>query len=178
MEYIYYTVAIVAYSIFIIKFIVSFIMGELDVDLDGDAEPEFDVSSLLSFKGLLHFSMGCFGWLAGKQYKYGEVTTSDVVIAVLLGIVFVIVLYWIYKLCTRFQHVPTKLEDVDPETVKNEIIGRTGRVFCVTADKIRVTLFLYGENNTIECESSSKNLNVGQIVTIKGYNENSKLYQI
>lgn len=65
----YYILGAVSYGIFIVQFILSsfgFLETDLDVDFDGNVD--FNVSDLLSFKGLIHFAMGFSGWLmlAGK----------------------------------------------------------------------------------------------------------------
>ena len=54
---IFLTVALVATAIFLIQFIVSIFFGEIDTDVDMDA----DIGSVISFKGLPHFCIG-MGW--------------------------------------------------------------------------------------------------------------------
>ena len=53
----YYILGGIAYGIFILQFIISWVAGEFDVDFDGDA----DVSDVVSFKGFIHFFMGFGG---------------------------------------------------------------------------------------------------------------------
>ena len=48
----YYILGGIAYGIFILQFIISWVAGEFDVDVD------FDVSDVVSFKGFIHFFMG------------------------------------------------------------------------------------------------------------------------
>ena len=57
---IYYIIAGVAYSIFIMQFILSQFFGDFDVDTEAD----FSVSDIVSFKGLIHFCIGCFSYLS------------------------------------------------------------------------------------------------------------------
>jgi hypothetical protein len=64
MEQIYYGIAAVFYGIFIIRFILSWIGGDFELDFDGD----FDVSDVVSFKGFTHFVMGASGWLSIKSW--------------------------------------------------------------------------------------------------------------
>lgn len=53
--------ALVATGIFLLQFVISVFFGDLDMDVDGDANADFDLGSLFSFKGLVHFLIG-FGW--------------------------------------------------------------------------------------------------------------------
>ena len=63
MEQIYYGLAIVSYGIFIIRFILSWIGGDFEIDADAD----LDISDVASFKGLTHFIMGFSGWMSIKS---------------------------------------------------------------------------------------------------------------
>ena len=64
----YYILGIISYGIFIVQFILSNLgFGDTDIDIDLDGDIDFDVSDLLSFKGLIHFLMGFSGWLSLKQ---------------------------------------------------------------------------------------------------------------
>lgn len=58
----YYILGGIAYGIFILQFIISWVAGELDV------------SDVVSFKGLIHFLMG---WTSIKQLLGYEVTWID-----------------------------------------------------------------------------------------------------
>ena len=85
MEQIIYIVALIVYGIFIIRFILSWIGG--DFDLDGDFD--LNVSDIVSFKGLTHFLMGASGWLSVKQYTTHFIGWYDYLIAFCIGIIFV-----------------------------------------------------------------------------------------
>ena len=77
----YYVLGIISYSIFIVQFILSNLgFGDTDIDIDLDGDADFDVSDLLSFKGLIHFLMGFSGWLMLS----GTVNVFTIVIAVIL----------------------------------------------------------------------------------------------
>ena len=54
----YYILGMVSYGIFLIQFILSFILGDFNIDVDFDGDSDFDSSSVLSFKVLIHFLMG------------------------------------------------------------------------------------------------------------------------
>lgn len=88
-------VAIVATAIFLIQFIMSIFFGDLDIDTDVDT----DIGSVLSFKGLTHFCIG-MGW-----YMYIS-KGSDImsyVAGILVGLVFVLILWYLYKKAYQLQ---------------------------------------------------------------------------
>lgn len=158
----YYLVAGIAYGIFILQFIISQFAGDMDVDIDADGDADFDVTSLVSFKGLVHFCMGCFGWLALKQ-THGEVTYWDWFIGFLIGIIFLIVLYFIYKLIIKFNHVPL----VDSG---EQLIGKEGIVRFITDNYVLIVISNNGESQEIIAYNSEPTpINHGQKVVIKKY---------
>ena len=54
---IFLIIALVTTGIFVIQFVLSIFFGDIDADVDVDA----DISSVVSFKGLTHFSIRfCF----------------------------------------------------------------------------------------------------------------------
>lgn len=100
----YYILGIISYGIFIIQFILSnlgFVDIDLDVDCDGNID--FDVGDLVSFKGLIHFAMGFSGWLM----LTGQVTLVTIIGAIGVGIIFMVALFFLYKLCMKFNYEPT-----------------------------------------------------------------------
>lgn len=93
-----------------------------DTDLDG----ELDVSDIVSFKGLVHFVMGASGWLCIKHSVSHSIEWYDYLIALICGILFVVILYYLYKLCLKLQHqvIPEKGEAlVGTITIPNDISG-------------------------------------------------------
>lgn len=60
---VYFFSALVSTGIFLLQFILSIFFGSMDTDIDvnADGNADIDMSSVLSFKGLIHFCMG-FGW--------------------------------------------------------------------------------------------------------------------
>ena len=159
---IYYIIAGIAYSIFIMQFILSQFFGDFDVDTEAD----FSVSDIVSFKGLIHFCIGCFSYLSYQQYSNQYVNTIDWVIAIGAGVICVVVLYFVYKLFIRFNHIPTTEEG-------KALVGKHGKVIYVTETGASVKVFVNGENKTIKCENLTKNTLVsGQDVTIIKYQNN------
>lgn len=101
----YYVLGIISYGIFILQFILSnFFGGDIEIDVDFDGEGDFDTSSLLSFKGLIHFAMGFSGWLMLS----GEVNAATIGIGIIAGLLFMVMLYYLYKFCMRFHSEPTE----------------------------------------------------------------------
>lgn len=100
----YYILGVISYGIFIIQFILSNFGGDTEIDVDFDGEGDFDTSSLLSFKGLVHFAMGFSGWLM----LTGKVTIYTVCGGIFIGVLFMVLLYYLYKLCMMFHSEPTE----------------------------------------------------------------------
>jgi hypothetical protein len=117
----YYLLAAISYGIFIVQFILSWFGGDTDLDVDLDGELDMDVSDIVSFKGLVHFVMGASGWLCIKHSVSHSIEWYDYLIALICGILFVVILYYLYKLCLKLQH------QVIPE--KGEaLVGRSGTI--------------------------------------------------
>ena len=97
---VYFFAALVSTGIFLLQFILSIFFGSMDTDIDvnADGNADIDMSSVLSFKGLIHFCMG-FGWFMYLcQPPY---IVLHYLGAVISGSFFVFVLAWIYKLCYK-----------------------------------------------------------------------------
>ena len=99
---VYFFAALVSTGIFLLQFILSIFFGSMDTDIDvnADGNADIDMSSVLSFKGLIHFCMG-FGWFMYLcQPPY---IVLHYLGAVISGSFFVFVLAWIYKLCYKLK---------------------------------------------------------------------------
>lgn len=106
---IYYSLAIVAYSIFLIQFIISMCGGtdlDMDIDFDGDGFGDLSWGDIFSFKGIIHFLMGFAGWLSLTSYN-GTIAWYDYLIAIALGIGFVIGLMYLGLLLLKLKHEPS-----------------------------------------------------------------------
>ena len=59
---VYFGLALFSTGIFIVQFILSFFIGELDldtdIDLDGDGVDDFSIGDLVSIEGINHFLIG------------------------------------------------------------------------------------------------------------------------
>lgn len=156
----YYILGTVSYSIFIIQFILSnfgFFETDLDVDFDGDAD--FSVSDLLSFKGLVHFAMGFSGWLM----LTGKITAVTIFCAFLVGIIFIVVLYFVYKLCMKFNSEPTV-------KAKSDLVGKVVMVYIPLPNGNCVCKVNAPSYTEITCKADSE-VKVGDILTIKSYKD-------
>ena len=118
MEQIYYGITIVIYGIFIIRFILSWIGGDFELDADAD----IDLGDVVSFKGATHFLMGMFGWLSTKLLMTNSLQWYDYLIGFILGIIFVIILFYVYKFMMKLESMPILLTGKD-------LIGRPAKIY-------------------------------------------------
>lgn len=91
---------------FIIKTLISFFAGDTDIDFDVDGDIDFDISTLFSFKGILHFLLGFSSFLTVEE-KFGEVSSISpyhYLIAIVIGLIFTICLFYLYKLMMKLNH--------------------------------------------------------------------------
>lgn len=162
MEQVYYIVAVIVYDIFIVRFILSWIGGDFDIDAD------LDLSDVVSFKGLTHFLMGFSGWLSVKSFTTHNIMWYDYLIAFILGVIFVIILYYVYKFLMKLENKPQILSGKD-------FIGSTARVYLVMSTIDADTLFKYiitvdNGVGTIEVPAKSREYyKIGDSVVIKDY---------
>ena len=160
IEQIYYAVALTVYSIFIIRFILSWVGADFDVDAD------VDVSDVVSFKGFTHFLMGFSGWLSVKSYTTHNVMWYDYIIALILGVIFVILLYFVYKLLISLETKPQILSG-------KQLIGKTGKIYVILEpeDSIKKYIITVGNGlGTQEYPAKSNNsYKLGDEVVISDY---------
>ena len=160
IEQIYYAVALTVYSIFIIRFILSWIGADFDVDAD------IDIGDVVSFKGLTHFLMGFSGWLSVKSYITHNVMWYDYLIALILGVIFVILLYFVYKLLISLETKPQIL-------FGKQLIGKTGKIYVILEpeDSIKKYIITVGNGlGTQEYPAKSNNsYKLGDEVVISDY---------
>ena len=160
IEQIYYAVALAVYSIFIIRFILSWIGADFDIDAD------VDISDVVSFKGFTHFLMGFSGWLSVKSYITHNVMWYDYLIALILGVIFVILLYFVYKLLISLETKPQIL-------FGKQLIGKTGKIYVILEpeDSIKKYIITVGNGlGTQEYPAKSNNsYKLGDEVVISDY---------
>lgn len=162
MEQVYYTIAVIVYGIFIIRFILSWVGGDFDIESD------VDVSDVVSFKGFTHFLMGFSGWLSVKSFITHNIMWYDYLIAFILGVIFVIILYYVYKFLMKLENKPQVLSGKD-------LIGSTAKVYLTSSTIDADTLFKYlitTDNGigTVEIPAKSREFyKIGDSVVIKDY---------
>lgn len=156
----YYIIGGVAYGI--LQFIISWVAGELDGDAD------FDIGDVVSFKGLIHFLMGFGGWTSIKQLLGYEITWVDWLIGFFIGLVFVFMLYHLYKFCMKLQNFPT-----DEPLVY--LAGRPARIYVRLDDKRYLAFInISGASREVELVSiSGTSYAVNQVVTIREVMDNT-----
>jgi hypothetical protein len=156
----YYILGIISYGIFLLQFIVSCITGEIDVDLDMDFDGDYDfsINDLVSFKGLIHFLMGFSGFIM----LCGKVNIPITIVAIVIGVVFVILLAIVYKMAMKLNH-----EYVPKAGI--ELIGTLATVYIIKPepDSLHCICLLptYQEINCIATEP----VEIGDVRIIKGY---------
>ena len=166
MEQIYYGIAVFVYSLFIVRFILSWIGGDFDLDMDADGD--IDLSDVVSFKGATHFLMGFSGWLSVKSFTTHNIMWWDYLIAFILGVIFVIILYFVYKFMMSLEKKPQVLTG-------KQLVGKTAKVYLRTGydsidDTCKYVITVDNNIGTMEYPAKSKSVyNVGDSVTISDF---------
>ena len=157
-------IALVSTGIFLLQFIMSVFFGGLDIDVDGDANADFDIGSFFSFKGMVHFLIG-FGWTKVLFPGNGWYTFA---IAVAVGLVFMIALFYSYLLAFRLQNLRK------PEK-PYALVGRVGRIYINEGDG-RYTIFVERDGAERELdvvsESGRTDYKTDERVTVERYAQN------
>lgn len=168
-----YGITAFLYGLFIVRFVLSWVLGEFDVDSDTDVDTDADadtdsgygvsLSDLISFKGATHFGMGFFGWLSSKQYLTSHIEWYDWLIAFILGLIFVIVLYFIYKLMLKLETKPEILSG-------KQLIGTKATIYLVLPEETDYYKYVITVNNgvgTVEVTAKSKvKYSIGDVTQI------------
>lgn len=158
----YYILGMISYGIFIVQFVLSFVGADSDIDIDLDGDTDFSFNDLVSFKGLIHFLMGLSGWLMITQ----EVTVLNVILACIVGIGFMVILFYFYKLLfSKLQSIPTRKEG-------KELIGTPVTIY-LTMDSISsehciCTVCNGGITEEINCKAETP-ITIGDVRIINDY---------
>ena len=128
---IYYSLAIAAYSIFLIQFLIAMFGGsdlDTDIDFDGDGAMDLTWGDIFSFKGLIHFLMGFAGWLSLTAARGVAISWYDYLIALAIGIGFVFMLVFLGKLLMKLRQENTGVSGWD-------FVGHDGYITVVCSDE-------------------------------------------
>jgi hypothetical protein len=158
----YVILLIAASALFVLSTVGSLILGDIDVDVDVSADIDpgaLSASDLISFKGLLHFALG-FSLVLTLM---NEVSWISCTIAVLTGLVFVVILYYLYNFVYTKLQQNLKYTDVINEMEATVYFWneerKTGEVF----------LTLEGRPVTVTLENAEgMNLEKGQKIRVSG----------
>jgi len=155
----YVIVLIVSSGLFLITTIVSLFFGDMDLDTDVDVGSGFMVSDVFSFKGLVHFTIG----FSLALTLMGEFSLLSAAIGVVTGIVFALILYYLYKLLydklQQNMKYTTVINDMDAEVYFWNDQSKSGEVF-ITLEGRPVTV-------TLKCEEDI-HFDKGQKIKVSG----------
>jgi len=155
----YVIVLIVSSGLFLLTTISSLFFGDIDMDADLDVGSGFLLSDVISFKGLVHFTIGFSLTLTLMD----EFTLLSAAAGVTTGIIFVLVLYYLYKIVYEKLHqsikYTTEINDMEAEVYYWDDKSKTGEVF-VTLEGRPVTI-------TLVCPEDI-NFEKGQKINVSG----------
>jgi prepilin signal peptidase PulO-like enzyme (type II secretory pathway) len=155
----YVIVLIVSSALFLLTTVGSLIFGDIDLNADLDFDSGFVLSDFFSFKGLIHFIIG-FSLVLTLMHGLTLLSAS---IGVVTGVVFVAVLYYLYKLVfEKLQHsmkYTNEIKDLDAEVYFWDEKSKIGEVF-ITLEGRPVTI-------TLECPDEI-HFEKGQKIKVSG----------
>jgi hypothetical protein len=163
---IYFGIALFCTLIFIVQFILSFFLGDLDldseIDIDGDGVSDFNWSDVLSFKGLIHFGIG-FGWTMWFNQDMSNKFLAAI-IAVGVGLIFVFTLWSVYLLAR-------KLENPNTQEKGEDLVGREVKIYLVLDEKrYKAYIMRNQRKQLIEVESrNNRTYETGDSTVVKEY---------
>ncbi len=153
----YEIMLLVSGGFFVVSSIISLLFGELDMDFDSGQDAI--LSDIISFKGLLHFCIGFSLVLTLMQ----EVSVISIACGVVTGMIFAIILYFLYKFiyekAQQSLQYTEEIRELDAEVYFWDKTSRTGEVF-VTLEGRPVTI-------PIECPGCT-DLQKGQKLKVSG----------
>ena len=157
---------IITAAIVVIQLIMSIINGtDLDLDLDGDGVADFDLGTLVSPKGILHFLFGGSGYLT-LVGPHGW-TVWGYLLAIVVGLVVAAVLFLVY-------YGMSKLADEKRQEEGNELVGRSGVVYLpLNFGTYEISVVRNGRNQTLTVISKSRreDYKTGTSVTIVSFED-------
>ena len=150
----YLILLVISACILIGQTVLSFIGGEIDVDMDTD----IDSSDMLSFKGIVHFVFGFSLTLT----TMGGVSVLSTFVAVLVGLLFTVILFYLYRYIYKhlrqeiiyqdeIKDTPAQVYYWDSELNKGEVVVKLeGRLVYVDATSTKNINYQPGESVIVE----------------------------
>lgn len=174
---VYGIIALISGSVMVLQLVLTLIFGGLDIDTDTDADVDadgdadgdsgssgaFELTSLISPKGILHFLVGGSWYLVLAEYVRGSLLARDWIIAIVVGFIcslLIGLLYWgMYKLqCEKVKESG------------NELIGRSGEVYLCVDNNYEIYVPINGmKSRLVVLSKSGKKYNTGDLCTIISY---------
>ena len=155
---------IISAAIVVVMLIMSIVSGtDLDIDLDGDGMADFDLGTIVSPKGVLHFIFGGSGYLTligPEKWNFWGYFVAVLVGLVVAGVMFLV--YW----------GMSKLADEKKQETGDELVGRTGTVYLVDVSPgtYEISVERNGRIQQMVVKSESgKEYKTGDLVTITKY---------
>lgn len=165
IEQICYYATIIAWGIFILRFLISQVFG---VDFDFDFDFGLGIGDFISLKGITHFIIGSGTYLSIKFY-YGIFNgIVDYAIALVLGVVCMTLLYFLYKLMFKLETKPRLLTG-------DALVGKSARVNSITKADSPYEYLIDSTNGvgSVELKAQSNKLyKVGEEVVILQFTNN------
>lgn len=175
---IYGLIALISSAIFIVQVILSFVSGfgdfDFDFDTDGDTDLDidsdsgsFDLSSVISPKGILHFLLGGSWYLVFSEYFRGYVAWYDWIIAVGVGFITSFILALVYWGMMKLE------SNIVPEK-GTDLIGRSGTIYLPNRETNTYVIYteINGAKRDITAKSKTdKTYNTGDLVRIISFKD-------
>ena len=161
--------ALLTSAILVLQLLIGFFIGaDSDIDIDGDASGDFDMSTIFSPKGILQFICGSSWYLVliGKQV----LGFTDYVVAGCIGLIFTLIMVGVYWMMYKLQ------KEIIPERGE-KLVGKRGTVYLRKTnnrDAYIIDIEINGRLQALEVisEDSNKTNQTGELVVIKKYEEN------
>ncbi len=164
---VFWLIALVASGLFLVQFVMSIVVGDIDVDMDVDAGGGMDLGDMFSLKGLTHFGIG-FGW---SMVLAGEMTWVSLSVSIVIGIIFVWTLWKVYKFVSS-------LQKTDYSEKAEALIGREATIYTHHGDgRYTISAEFNGAKRefTVKSQSGNTAYSPGEHVMIQKY-EDGKYY--
>lgn len=151
-------------AVVLVQVVMSIINGtDLDIDIDGDGSADFDLGTIVSPKGILHFLFGGSGYLTliGKA----NWVWWNYLLAILVGLIVAGLMFLLY-------YGMSKLADEKKQEEGDTLVGRSGTIYLPidTPKTYEITITRNGRQQNVTVTSKSeKEYKTGDFVGIIEY---------